>query len=105
MPRFTSTMNKNSHKLVKYVSPSNKPLTGVWFAGYKSLYLLFVSFNLIHGVVNGLEKTRYNYAKIMQPVRMTYKIAPTDAHIPGLGKERVRILSVQIISKIRKKMV
>ena len=81
-------MNKNLPKLVKHIFPSDKQRTGVWFAGYRGLYLPFTSIDRVNAV-DLVKTTRIiiYYARFIQPARVTYKSAAIDDYILHVRKE------------------
>ena len=78
-------MNKNLPKLVKYIFPSNKQWTRVWFAGYGGLHLPFTGIDLMNVV--DLVKTSINMPVFCSIRRMNYKRAAIDEYILGIRKE------------------
>ena len=78
-------MNKNLLKFVKFIFPSNKQWTGVWFPGYRSLHLPFTSTDVVNIV--DLEKTSINMPALSVLREMNYKSAAIDECIPGVRKE------------------
>ena len=81
-------MNKNLPKLVKYIFPSNKQRTRVWFAGYRGLHLHlpFTSINVVS--IADLAKTTSVSTPISCSIReMNHKSAAMDEYILGVRKE------------------
>ena len=46
MPQHQSIINKDLHKFVKYISPSSKDETRVWFLRYRDLDMRFASIGM-----------------------------------------------------------
>jgi hypothetical protein len=91
-------MNKNLPKSVKYIFPSSKYQTGVWFLRERDRHLPFTSVGSMD-----IDLADTNIVKLLaQPTKQTYESPASDQCIPGIRKEpRLRILSLPVISKAK----
>ena len=83
MPRNQPTgsmMNKNLPKFVKYIFPSSKEWTRVWFLGYRDLRLHFASISteIIDVIGLGVNLHTISVKLFTLPTEKTHKCAASD---------------------------